>query len=144
MKLVFKKNENGDVSVTMFNGTAETQFSYIEMIKALLAGEALDSDYDESISKEEQAQINDVLKEIETTAIETPEEDSSTEPDETEGNGELPFWKTYKDDYIEGMQNLAIIICSWNQKLQYTYRLKYPYKLSWQIIIYTLSHFLWF
>jgi hypothetical protein len=56
----------------------------------------------------------------------------------------LPFWKTYKDDYIEGMQNLAIIICSWNQKLQYTYRLKYPYKLSWQIIIYTLSHFLWF
>jgi hypothetical protein len=56
-----------------------------------LAGEALDSDYDESISKEEQAQINDVLKEIETTAIETPEEDSGTEPDETEGNGELPF-----------------------------------------------------
>ena len=38
-------------------------------IQALLAGEALDSDYDESISKEEQAQINDVLKEIETTAI---------------------------------------------------------------------------
>ena len=91
MKLVFKKNENGDVSVTMFKGTAETQFSYIEMIKALLAGEALDSDCDESISKEEQAQINDVLKEIETTAIETPEEDSGTEPDETEGNGELPF-----------------------------------------------------
>ncbi|UKK72005.1 hypothetical protein L6467_02590 [Segatella bryantii] len=56
-----------------------------------MAGEALDSDYDESISKEEQAQINDVLKEIETTAIETPEENSGTEPDETEGNGELPF-----------------------------------------------------
>ena len=53
MKLVFKKNENGDVSVTMFKGTAEAQFSYIEMIKALLAGEALDCDYDESISKEE-------------------------------------------------------------------------------------------
>ena len=46
MKLVFKKNENGDVSVIMFKGTAEAQFSYIEMIKALLAGEALDRDYD--------------------------------------------------------------------------------------------------
>ena len=41
------------------------------MIKALLAGEALDRDYDENISKEEQVQINDVLKEIENTAIET-------------------------------------------------------------------------
>lgn len=71
MKLVFKKNKNGDVSVTMFKGTAEAQFSYIEMIKALLASEALDSDYDESISMEEQTQINDVLKEIENTAIET-------------------------------------------------------------------------
>ena len=71
MKLVFKKNKNGDVSVTMFKGTAEAQFSYIEMIMALLASEALDSDYDESISMEEQTQINDVLKEIENTAIET-------------------------------------------------------------------------
>ena len=71
MKLVFKKNKNGDVSVTMFKGTAEAQFSYIEMIKALLASKALDSDYDESISMEEQTQINDVLKEIENTAIET-------------------------------------------------------------------------
>ena len=71
MKLVFKKNENGDISVTMFKGTAEAPFSYIEMIKALLAGEALDRDYDENISKEEQVQINDVLKEIENTAIET-------------------------------------------------------------------------
>lgn len=71
MKLVFKKNENGDILVTMFKGTAEAQFSYIEMIKALLAGEALDRDYDENISKEEQVQINDVLKEIENTAIET-------------------------------------------------------------------------
>lgn len=34
MKLVFKKNENGDVSVTMFKGTAEAQFSYIEMLSS--------------------------------------------------------------------------------------------------------------
>ncbi len=91
MKLVFKKNENGDVSVTMFKGTAEAQFSYIEMIKALLAGETLDRDYDESISKEEQTQINDVLKEIENTAIETVIENTDTKSDETEGDEDLPF-----------------------------------------------------
>lgn len=93
MKLVFNKNENGDVSVTMFKGTAEAQFSYIEMIKALLAGEALDRDYAESISKEEQAQINDVLKEIENTAIETMTENTDIEHDKTESDEDLPFLK---------------------------------------------------
>ena len=93
MKLVFNKNENGDVSVTMFKGTAEAQFSYIEMIKALLAGEALVRDYDESISKEEQAQINDVLKEIENTAIETMTENTDIEHDKTESDEDLPFLK---------------------------------------------------
>ena len=91
MKLVFTKNENGDVSVTMFKGTAEAQFSYIGMIKALLAGEALDSDYDESISKEEQTQINDVLKEIENTAIETMIENTDIEPNKRESDNDLPF-----------------------------------------------------
>ena len=91
MKLVFNKNENGDVSVTMFKGTAEAQFSYIEMIKALLAGEALDRDDDESISKEEQAQINDVLKEIENTAVETMTENTDIEHDKTESDEDLPF-----------------------------------------------------
>lgn len=61
------------------------------MIKALLAGEALDRDYDESISKEEQAQISDVLKEIEDTAIETVIESTDIEPDKTESDEDLPF-----------------------------------------------------
>lgn len=91
MKLVFKKNENGDVSVIMFKGTAEAPFSYIEMIKALLAGEVLDRDYDESISKEEQTQINDVLKEIENTAKETMIENTDIEPDKMESDEDLPF-----------------------------------------------------
>ena len=91
MKLVFKKDENGDVSVTMFKGTAETQFSYIDMIKALLAGEAIDCDYDESISQEEQIQINGVLKEIENTAIETMAENTDIEPDKTENDEDLSF-----------------------------------------------------
>lgn len=91
MKLVFKKNENGDVSVIMFKGNAEAQFSYIEMIKALLAGEVLDRDYDESISKEEQTQINDVLKEIENTAVETMAENTDIEPGKTESDEDLLF-----------------------------------------------------
>lgn len=91
MKLVFKKDENGDVSVTMFKGTAETQFSYIDMIKALLAGEALDCDYDASISQEEQMQITCVLKEIENTAIETKAENTEIDPDKTENDEDLSF-----------------------------------------------------
>lgn len=91
MKLVFKKDETGDVSVTMIKGTAETQFSYIEMIKALLSGEALDCDYDESISKEEQIQITDVLKEIENTATEPMAENTDIESDKTENDEDLSF-----------------------------------------------------
>ena len=91
MKLVFKKNENGDVSVTMFKGTAEAQFSYIEMIKALIAGEPLDADFDESITEEEQAQIKDVLKEIEKTAKEK-EADDDVEPEEADTPAAVDDW----------------------------------------------------
>lgn len=90
MKLVFKKNEAQEVAVTMFKGTAEIQFSYIEMIKALLAGEPLDRDFDENFSEEEQAQINEVLQEIENTS----KENNETEPEavaQEVGDEELPF-----------------------------------------------------
>ncbi len=81
MKLVFKKNEAGDVSVDMFVGTATVQFSYIEMIKALIAGEPLDADFDESVSEDEQKQIKEVLKEIEATAKEKENEADDEEPE---------------------------------------------------------------
>jgi hypothetical protein len=90
MKLVFKKNEAQEVAVTMFKGTSEIQFSYIEMIKALLAGEPLDRDFDENFSEEEQAQINAVLQEIENTS----KENNETEPEavaQEVGDEELPF-----------------------------------------------------
>lgn len=90
MKLVFKKNEAQEVAVTMFKGTSEIQFSYIEMIKALLAGEPLDRDFDENFSEEEQAQINAVLQEIENTS----KENNETEPEavaQEVGEEELPF-----------------------------------------------------
>lgn len=79
MKLVFKKNEAGDVSVDMFVGTGTVQFSYIEMIKVLIAGEPLDADFDESISEEEQKQIKEVLAEIEATAKDNAPADAATE-----------------------------------------------------------------
>lgn len=95
MKLVFKKNEATDVEVTMFIGTAEVPFSYIEMIKALLAGEPLDSDFDDSIAPEEQILIKEVLDEIVAAAkendAEEPESEDETEPDEIEDDTELPF-----------------------------------------------------
>lgn len=94
MKLIFKKNEAGDVAVTMFKGTIDAQFSYIEMIKALIAGERIETDFDESISDEEKTQINEVLQEIENTAKEKEEADVS-EPEPAEEVGfdteELPF-----------------------------------------------------
>lgn len=68
MKLIFKKNESADVEVTMFDGTAETSFSYIEMIKGLMAKKPLDSEFDETITDEEKTQIQAVLSEIEAIA----------------------------------------------------------------------------
>ena len=75
MQLVFKKNDAGDVAVTMFKGPAEIQFSYIEMIKALIAGESLDTDFSETISDEEKKQIEEVIQEIETITM-SKEEDT--------------------------------------------------------------------
>lgn len=85
MKLIFKKNEKDDVEVTMFKGTMGISFSYIEMIKCLIAGESLDSDFHESITEDEKVQIEEVLKEIETIAC--PKED---EPEQQENN-EIDF-----------------------------------------------------
>ena len=90
MKLVFKKNEAQEVVVTMFKGTAEIQFSYVEMIKALLAGEPLDRDFDKSFSEEEQMQINAVLQEIESTSKENNENEPEAVAQEV-GDEELPF-----------------------------------------------------
>ena len=79
MQLVFKKNDAGDVAVTMFKGTAEIQFSYIEMIKALIAGESLDTDFSETISDEEKKQIEEVIQEIETITMSKEEDTENRE-----------------------------------------------------------------
>ena len=82
MKLIFKKNDAADIEVSMFLGTAEAPFSYIEMIKSLIAGEPLDHQFHETISDEEKEQIIEVLKEIEKLA----EAKKTTEEQVTDGN----------------------------------------------------------
>ncbi len=64
--------------MTMFKGTVEIQFSYIEMIKALIAGEPLDADFSETISDEEKKQIEEVIQEIETITM-SKEEDTENQ-----------------------------------------------------------------
>ena len=68
MKLTFTKNEATDVLITMYKGTSGATFSYIEMIKGLLDGEPLDSEFDGTVTDEEQKQIRGVLAEIEAIA----------------------------------------------------------------------------
>ena len=62
----------------MFKGTVEIQFSYIEMIKALIAGEPLDADFSETISDEEKKQIEEVIQEIESITM-SKEEDTENQ-----------------------------------------------------------------
>ncbi len=64
--------------MTMFKGTVEIQFSYIEMIKALIAGEPLDADFSETISDEEKKQIEEVIQEIESITM-SKEEDTENQ-----------------------------------------------------------------
>ena len=64
--------------MTMFKGTVEIHFSYIEMIKALIAGEPLDADFSETISDEEKKQIEEVIQEIETITM-SKEEDTENQ-----------------------------------------------------------------
>ena len=82
MKLIFKKNDADDIEVSMLLGTAEVPFSYIEMIKSLIAGEPLDYDFHETITEEEKTQIIEVLKEIEKIV----EEKKETDEQATNGN----------------------------------------------------------
>jgi hypothetical protein len=83
MKLLFKKNDSADIEVSMFVGTTEVPFSYIEMIKCLIIGESMDSEFHETISEEEQAQIKDVLKEIDRIAKEKDSSEESTTSDDS-------------------------------------------------------------
>lgn len=64
MKLIFRKNE-GEMEVLIRTGTAEDEFSYVEMIKSLIENNKFeDTEFDISITNKEKESINELLSKI--------------------------------------------------------------------------------
>lgn len=68
MNLKFSKNATKDIEVLMQIGTSQTPFSYIDMIKSLLAGETLGTEFSEDISGDEKMQIEKLIGRIKNIA----------------------------------------------------------------------------
>lgn len=68
MNLKFSKNATKDIEVLVQIGTSQTPFSYIDMIKSLLAGETLDTEFSEDISGDEKKQIEELIGKIKNIA----------------------------------------------------------------------------
>lgn len=68
MNLKFSKNATKDIEVLVQIGTSQTPFSYIDMIKSLLAGETLDTEFSEDISGDEKMQIEELIGRIKNIA----------------------------------------------------------------------------
>lgn len=63
MKLLFKKNEKGDIQVQIEKGTVLSEFDYIEMLKQLIQRNQIECTW-ENLDKDEQAKINELLDKI--------------------------------------------------------------------------------
>lgn len=82
MKLIFKKEENNDITVKIQQGTVAIDFTYTEMIKQLLENnEISDTDFG-NLTEEEQASIRDMLSRI--SEIFEDDEPDSDDTNETE------------------------------------------------------------
>lgn len=68
MNLKFSKNATKDIEVLVQIGTDQKTFSYIDMIKSLLAGETLDTEFSEDISRDEKKQIEELIRKIKNIA----------------------------------------------------------------------------
>lgn len=68
MNLKFSKNATKDIEVLVQIGTNQNHFSYIDMIKSLLAGETLDTEFSEDISMDEKKQIQELIGKIKNIA----------------------------------------------------------------------------
>lgn len=64
MKLIFKKEENNDISVKLQKGTIAIDFTYIEMIKQLLVNNKIDETEFGNLSQEEITSLEGMLKKI--------------------------------------------------------------------------------
>lgn len=81
MKLVFKKNEDHQISVFHDVDGSQQDFSYVDMIKALIESRELkDPDISDGFSDAEKASIKSMIKYInkEIPAAEEPDEPSSS------------------------------------------------------------------
>jgi len=74
MKLIFK-NIEGEMEVLIRTGTAEDEFSYIEMVKSLINNNKFeDTEFDVSITEKEKESINELLSKINITVDENSKE----------------------------------------------------------------------
>lgn len=65
MKLVFKRDSDQSLLVYIKEGTKNESFSYVKMIKSLIAKNRFDpSDFDKSIEQADRDRINSMLSRI--------------------------------------------------------------------------------
>lgn len=68
MKLIFKKDNDGEPQIDLVKGTTSQSFSYIEMLKGILEKELLeDPEFSEQISDDEKTRISELLDKIRTS-----------------------------------------------------------------------------
>lgn len=70
MKLFFKRDENGDITVKIQKGTVDDEFDYIEMLRQLMTDNRIDEPSFENIDEEEQQKIKNLLNKISTAVAE--------------------------------------------------------------------------
>ncbi len=63
MKLLFKKDENGSISVEIQKGLTFVHFDYVEMLKQLIAENVIDCDWG-NLDTAEQEKIQELLDRI--------------------------------------------------------------------------------
>lgn len=69
MKLIFEKNEKGDIEVQIQKGTSLISFNYVEMLKQLLDDNTIAEDCEfENLDEEEISVLKNMLNDI-TKAI---------------------------------------------------------------------------
>lgn len=74
MKLIFRKDESQEITVLIRDQIAEEPFSYIAMIKALIAKNEFElSEFEEGITEQEKESINKMLLQI-NASIQEPDQ----------------------------------------------------------------------
>lgn len=70
MKLFFNKNEEGDITATIQDGTTTREFDYLLMLKQLLDNNEIEDPEFTNIDEDEQNKIKDLLSQIQNAVKE--------------------------------------------------------------------------